>query len=825
MTVTLPVTAGGVGDELVNLTYAYRIGDKSSGGAAANLAAYGINSLTKLGKSSSMKTMFFISSPQNDKAPAINHLSQGDAPQKTQEKAKSDEIIVQEGEFGLGSLKLKMGYQNVGEHFGGFAALQDTDAASSEVLSLLAKEKGLKRLDLGAELSLGHGMSLTASANEVSDKADDITNRSLGFSSGKLKLEFTTREVGAGFTRFKDIREADRDQLAKEAGIKRTNMRMSFGGDALNSDLQMLKISDGKGSIERRSASIAGRNYSLSIVDQTIDESFEKLGTLAPVEKGAFANERGMHRTNIAGGLKMSAGDLSMGYSRVTDNAGASILKQSLGFAGRNLNVHAKFWDIDQEARVADISDPEKNQMLQERGYKGMSLSSNYQFSQRMGLESFYYSAKNGSANLARKQLRNKLSYTTGFGAKVSLFRDQYSSEQLDGKTAGYLHQRITLEKAFDILGGLGFNGLQDARTVVNADGTETTATVDEMHLESDKSRRTVTGVHRKLVDFGDGKIENTQSFNILSKLSRKMNLTSSLTTIDRGDDGMEKVRAYGMQWAVSSRLNFASELMDKDGSNTDVTAKRSYTLSGALADRFAMLKNVKLSASHSVEDKQGKLSTASDALKLEANLFRGNFAAEYSGSENAAGNKPLIRGFSFASDKEGNKKIQFDLTYKTRDLGPGDPFAVRNYNMNYKLSERTTLNCGYFSYREKPDNKIDPVGGTVLNLATMIRQFSVSANFKEDKNYANGSERDIYGISVSGKLSYGALVEFGYSLDALTSPGGDGSGQTFRVKYDHQVDADHFLTLTSEYKKINDTAPGDRKDIVARLDFRTLFH
>ncbi|MBI2842543.1 MAG: hypothetical protein HYX78_04005 [Armatimonadetes bacterium] len=914
----------------LNLTYAYRTANRDSVQGGVDLSTYGINSTTKLGAKSSLKSMLYISTPQ-DRSTSLNLLTgvPKDAPPSQQTKVKRDELILQEGEFGLGRAKIKLGYQDVGKDFAGFAALQDAGAAPAEALAQLAKEKGLKRLDAQAEISLGKGMSLTAASNQVKDAADDITNRSLGFASGSIKASFTSQEVGKKFGRFKDIREANRGQLAREAGIKRTifglefgsdakkdspwnklgmdtigdasgkidsmsaalsfgglglsysrrsvdkgfnrigsltgedinkmaleirqyydpnanpgqvtdadrkqilteagldrtNLRMSLTGGQTRSSLQMLRIGDVSGAIERRSASIAGKNYSLSLMDQNIDKTFTRLPAMALVEKGEFGNERGMHRTNLAGSLKTGAGDISLGFSKVSDDNGATVAKRSIGFAGKKFSVRANFQDIDSEFdRVADLADANRKEMQQEIGFRRTDISANVQLSNRLGLESFYYDSKNSKANVARQQLRNQLTYTTGFGARITMFRDQFTSNSADGKSGGYLHQWIKLDHKFALLGGLLFNGLHDTKSMADPTGKETTATVDQMRLESDKSKRVWGVADRKIVDFGNGKFENTHSFNLSSKLSKKLNLTGGLTTIDRGDDGSEETRSYGMQWAISGRLNFSADVMDKTGNKSGVTAKRNYALSGILADKFAMFRDLKLTAGRYVEEKEGRLFKETNGVKLETNLLRGSFVAEYASAKDANGNDPFSRGFAFISNRDDKKRLSFGFAYKTRDLGPGDAFAVRRYNVDYKLSPRTNVTYSYFSYNEKPDGKVDPVGGTVLNLSTMIRQFSVTANFKEDENFITRLDRKVYGLSLAGKLAYGALVEVGYSLDDLTAPGANTKARTYRVKYDHQVDTDHFLTLTGEYRTVDNPGPGMNKDLQARIDFRTLF-
>jgi len=915
----------------MNLTYAYRFGNEADGSASPDFATYGLNTTTKLGANSSLKSMFYMSSPQ-EKTQTIDHLTPKNTTQPApKQKPKSDELIVQEGEFNMGSLRLKMGYQNVGENFAGISAMRDTKAAPDTVLAQLDKEKGLKRFDVGAEIDLGRGISLTASSKQIKDKNDDIISNTVGFASNNIKLNVSTSKAGENFNRFKDIKEANRDQLAKEAGMKRTSMGLEFaspgagkdspwnklgfnkitdaGGEisaqsavlnfgkvglsyfhrnvdagfsrlgslskddatqmaleirqqfdpnatanqvtdedrrqimneagmdrtrmglsfdagSVKTSLQMLEIGNQSGGIERKSISISGENYSLSLMDQTIDESFDKMGMLAPTERAQFGNERGMRRTNAAGTFKTGMGSLALGFSKVTDSSGASVLKQRLGFSNNKINFTANFQNVDESfERAGDLADSDRRQLQQERGFKKTDLSANIKFSDKLGLESFYSTSKHSSTSAAREQLRNNLTYTTGFGARIQMFRDEQSQTDADGRTSSNLRQWVKLDHKLPIFGGLSVMGLHDTNTKTALEGTEATATVDQMYIESDKSKKTwIVGDH-KTVSFGNGKKEETQSYNLSSKPAQNLSLTGSFLAIDRGEDGSEEVRTYALQWGINKNLSFKAEAMDKDGSNTDVTARRSYSLTGLIAERFSVFSNLKLSASRSVEDKHGNLFKETNAIRMEANVLKGNFAAEYGSSVDAVGNHPFTRAFSFVSDRDPKNRLKFDISYKTRDFGPGGPIIIRDYNLDYKLSEKTSLSYNYFSYKEKRDNKVDPVGGSIIRFNTMIKQYSFTASFKEESNYATCFDRDIYALGIAGKLNWGALVEVSYSLNDISTPGNRSKDHTYWFKYDHQLDADHFLTFTSELKVADNHVPGTQKEIMTRLDFKTVFH
>jgi hypothetical protein len=481
--------------------------------------------------------------------------------------------------------------------------------------------------------------------------------------------------------------------------------------------------------------------------------------------------------------------------------------------------------NIDQNFnRAGDLADPDRGLMQQEQGCNRLDLNLSGKLTKQLDFDSFYYSSKNSSANLAREQFRNQLNYNTNFGARISLFRDQFNSTDANGKQIGYVHQWIKIDHTLKAFGGLTMTGIHDANQMIDQDGKEIMATIDQMHMETNRSRRTWGVVDRKMVDFGDGRIENTQSYSITSKLSNRLNFNGALVSIDRGKDGSEDVRQYNLQWTISKNMKFAADVIDKNGSNVDVTARHNYLFEGLLAEKFGAFRNVKFAANRMTEDWQGRLGKETNAVKLETNVMNGHLMAEFASIKDSGGNHPLSRGISFISDRNAKNKLHFGIVYKQRDLGPGNPIAIRAYDFDYRLTKTTTFTYNYFTYREKPDNTIDPVGGKIMRLSTVIRGMNVLASFREESNFLTKWDHAIYELGVVGKLPWGAQVELACGLDQVSIQGCKARGYNYRAKYDHQLNSDNFLTFSSELKTI--TSPvGNTREVETRIDFHRKFN
>ncbi|MFX9089508.1 hypothetical protein ABTN55_20560, partial [Acinetobacter baumannii] len=78
----------------------------------------------------------------------------------------------------------------------------------------LAKERGLKRVGFGLQGAKLLGSPQSLALKQVGDDQGAITWRSGDVKFGGISLNWNQQKVDPGFTRFGDIREADRDQLA-----------------------------------------------------------------------------------------------------------------------------------------------------------------------------------------------------------------------------------------------------------------------------------------------------------------------------------------------------------------------------------------------------------------------------------------------------------------------------------------------------------------------------------------------------------------------------------------------------------------------------------
>jgi len=354
------------GNTQSNMLYAYRAADSALGLGGQDILTYGMNTLTKLGGASSLSSMFYVASPQNANRLAVDTTG----PKANTPKVKKDRLMVQDADLSAGKVRLKLGYQDVGQDFAGFASMRDSKAAAKDVIDQLEKEKGVRRMSISGELPSGTDQGLTFGVSKVSDKNDDIVSRSLGYRSDAFRFTYSGREVGKAFTRFKDIREADRAQLAAEVGIRRQGIGMQFrtgvGSDKkpVWSGLNFTQLSGDGGTLSYESADVDIGKIKVQADVRTMDQTFTKLGALSDEERARMAlmarrqfdptaapaqvtaedkaqivNEQGIDRTTCLVTVDGSAVDTWLSLSSV-DSAGGGVSRKAIGIAAGPLSAH-----------------------------------------------------------------------------------------------------------------------------------------------------------------------------------------------------------------------------------------------------------------------------------------------------------------------------------------------------------------------------------------------------------------------------------------------------------------------------------------------------
>ncbi len=911
----------------LGVTYAYRTGLSAGQNSQYDLLTFGANLKTSIGAKSSMTNMFYTSSPKE--SGRLNLQAQNGKPQKAGEAPKSDSMLLHSSDLSFGKLSVKTDYQDVGVNFSGFASLRDQGIAAADVLNRLEKEKGIKRLGLNASMDLGGGASTGVDWRTIEDKSGSITRQAFNLGNDRIKLNARFQEVESGFSKFGSIAEADRDQLAKEKGMKRSSYQLSLapnkslGKDAawnglglgeiadasgsvsfqslnfaggnfglsasqskvdegfkrlgsLSADdlrdialrnrrefdpkataanvtkedlahalqetgierrniagslklssgaasMQLLDVGDGSAGASRQSIGFTGKNFSVSGFFQQIDQDFTKLGMLSPTERVNFGNERGMDRMNLSGTMSLKSGlSIASSFARVGDDNG-DVVKYGLSLKGSKFDLKANYQNIDPEfTRVMDLADADRQSMAAEQGMKRHDLALNYRLSGALSLQSFWYDAQHATQDKFRRQLRNQIDYRPANGPQITLFRYQDQAGASDAFNT-FVHEAYKLNHKMQIsaIGPIEFRALQDIKTTTDTEGTEKEVKVSTYHLNNDPKAKTRFTGDLNTIEQSDGTYEKVQLFTLGTSVARGLALNATRKTIDTQSDDTV-IQDYGVTGKIFGGYALAARFGETLVNGQTMGKVRELSLAPPAAKDLGIFKALNWSVKFAELRNKDKIVTGTKQASVDTTVLKHKVALAYSGIITKEGQTPVVKSLNILGDPDPKKKLHYSVAYKVLDSGSARSQLVRNYTAEYKFSGCTALSYLYKSYNEK-EGKLESIGTERLKLTSRVtKTLNLIGQWESLENYQAQTDRIQYSLGIAGKLDRLAAVEVSYGFDRVTSPSGETTAHTYKMKYDRTVSADRFLTLSASYTDWEGPKPSaaNTDDLTFQVDF-----
>lgn len=225
--------------------------------------------------------------------------------------------------YGMNALGVSAAWssQYVDPTFNAFNKLREEDRGQ------LAKERGLDRqtFSLSSKLA-GDGKfgfdNLTVSTRD----GQDLIRQSLSIDTKGFKGSYMDQRVDEGFTRFGDLREQDRGQLAKERGMSRQGWGFTTGIGGMNLSTSSSVFGRGADGILSQDFGIGSKRWSVNYSVREIDKEFTDFGALTNEDRQSqVAGALGLYDTelkphgNDMNGLGGQAGfrrsGLRMGYA------------------------------------------------------------------------------------------------------------------------------------------------------------------------------------------------------------------------------------------------------------------------------------------------------------------------------------------------------------------------------------------------------------------------------------------------------------------------------------------------------------------------------
>lgn len=676
-----------------------------------------------------------------------------------------DSLILQNFDINVGGIKVNANYQDVGAKFNGFGMLQGSGMDAQQAAQL-EKEKGLSRYGFGISAGNEKSLNFTNSFRTIDDGKAKIEFQNYGIKGNGFSAYYNSRTIDAGFSRFKDLAEADRDQMMKERGITRTGMggSLGFGNSSLKFD--ETSIADPSGSINRKAFAFNSPWIIANYNQQNISSGFARANDLAEAERAQWIRERGFSRSEFSFAVPNKDKTPFFNFGQKTIEYGDKEFKNYSG--GLNISgLSAEFWNRSTEPgfnRLGDMAQPELDAMIvqnlkmydtgaqlngNDRGFvvreTGLDRSFarlNYSLSKNVNLEWSQIGIEDSSGNLSRQSFSiaapigtfnyRHQNIDSGFnriGDLMERERQLYSNQQGFGRTDISSTLKISPKTTLDFsslqvdsLNG----GLQRTSFSFLTPGLEIRAgmrQVDEEFSRAGDLNDPEKDLFRELIGYSE------YDLSLKVGLVKNLKLEANLLNADNGNPEERKFRnSMNLLYTPSGKTLFSVNLFSNHYNSSN-----------------GVLYNNELMASEFGQDlgKAGKVS-----LKHETEAFGGDALVQPDRETN-----------SFRYETKLNPTTTLSTEQIRTQFSNGGYENIQAYKLAWQLNKKLGLSTTYWAVDRDP-TKNDQTTQDFGITYDFGNNFKLGYTYFRDLNTAGGGKRNynwtltpgsIGGIDISG--------------------------------------------------------------------------
>ncbi len=322
----------------------FGLAERLADGTTMNNQVFGIANTLNISPTTTLTGLLMIGNRQRSRS--VNLFDRRSKGASLAEEGQGTAIVQNFATRFMGG-EFQLGYQSIDEHFGGFSSFASVGYDQSAI-EQLAKEKGLKRTSLSMTNVKVGGFAIDQGLRKIGDDSGSVTWRDGKVSLGGLTTHWSSQYVDPGFTRFGDLREKDRDQLAKEKGLLRQNYgasQQALGG-MLSFEVNKIEADGGSG-IYRQAMRVDLPGFMADFKAQRVGDTFSRFTDLREEDRNQLSREKGLSRQDIT--LKTTAlSGVNLGFSsnRVTSEQG--------DLKGLALSLGTKVWSFEHNRQEAD---------------------------------------------------------------------------------------------------------------------------------------------------------------------------------------------------------------------------------------------------------------------------------------------------------------------------------------------------------------------------------------------------------------------------------------------------------------------------------------
>jgi hypothetical protein len=739
-----------------------------------------------------------------------------------------------------------------------------------------AREAGLKR-----EMTTFHftpaGVKMNATDTRLQSPTGAMEWERVQVQTETLTVEQSHRRIDAQFGRLQSLAPQELQQMAQETRqfhdpsnnqpLKPEEVQQSLKEAGLARTFQRVEIQPTKDlslqvkryTIEDRNeqSNIAGIHWQFKspslqvrIAERTISPQFNRLRDLTPIEQMLFRNEQGIRRSDWDAALITPRLGLAVA-SMQARAIGAGLKRRSYRLIHPQLEIAFHQREVDADfARAQDLADPERDLFAQLRGFQQRDWSIRLKPSRTLQVETFLFDARNPLERIRNYRQRTRLVWQPVRNLMLGSHREAYRSQQLADSLYHDEYERNDLQYTL----GIGqLNAYRERRQIGGTQANPLYQYTDYYRFqsrESDKQplRFTVEERHTRAMGAISERYRFYQAGYLLNK-QLKLNFAHAEAQRDGAPD--ESGQQIGLEYQIrqGTTLTFTESRTAKEGANgtrtlsaglsqsvwgvlaiggtyqewridrTQTKAQSQVVIQSARPFNWLFLQGLQFDFRYGALADRGLWQQENKHFTMQATAFHHTVKGGYVGVYVPAQGRAIDRYYQVESPAKG--ALRYNLLYKVRTYQDGRLFLIRQYHLEYKLSQKLSLVHDFQTHPEQGNPNVvlgsllQPTGFSNWAMEwTLKPQVALRGDYRIEWNEQQGRRIRRGGLSLSGNQADGVNYAVGYRVESEMFGGRKTTAHTFYLSTEHKLDADRYLMLGIQWTHYEHRAdPTIRRD------------
>lgn len=768
-------------------------------------------------------------------------------------------------------LKVNRLEQEVSADFRRFGDLGDAEKGD------WAREVGLKREATTVQLT-PNGLNLTASETTVRSPSGEMEWQRLQVQTDGVKVEHSHRVVDPEFGRLQSLAPQELQQMAqetrqfhdpanaqplkpeevqqslKEAGLERTFQRAEIQPSKdLTLQVKRFEIADrvGQGNIEGILYQLKTPLLQLRIAERGISPQFNRLHDLTPVEQLLFRNEQGIRRSDWDAALITPRLGLAIAHMRA-QAIGAGLQRWSSRLIHPQLEVAYNRRRVDADfARAQDLADPERDLFAQLRGFDQHDWSLRLKPSRTMQIETFLLDAHNPTEQIGNRRQRTRFVWQPWRNLTFGRLQEEYRSQQLADSLYRDEYERNDLQYTL----GIGqLNAYQERRQIGGTLANPLYQYTDYYRFQSREISHFNFAVEQRNTRAVGAVSERFRLYQAGYTLSSRLKLTFAHADAQREGAPDESGQQIGLEYQLrpGTMLTFAESRNAKEGANgtrtlsagltqaawgvlsiggtyqewrvdrTQTKAQSQITVQSARPFDLLFLKGLQFDFRYGALADRGLWQQENKHFTMQATAFGHALKGGYVGVYVPGQGRAIDRYYQIESPSQNSPlALRYSLLYKVRTYQDGRLFLIRQYHLEYKLSQTLSIVHDFQTHPEQGNPNVvlgsilQPTGFSAWMLEWMLKpQVALRGDYRIEWNEQQGRRVRRGGLTLTGNQSDGVNYAVGYRVDSEMFGGRKTTAHTFYLSTERKLSADHYLMLGIQWTHYEHRAdPSIRRD------------